>query len=179
MDAELWERVQALLTRALELPAGERAAFVAREASGDELREEVLSLLEARTAADGFFGDLREREEIPGAGEPFEGATGQRVGHWTLEEFLGRGGMGAVYRARRSDGEFDQEVAIKLLSLGANDPEAHRRFLAEREILARQQHPGSQRCTTAAFTPTGRPTSSWSTWRASPSTNTATRAASA
>ena len=54
-----------------------------------------------------------------------------------LRRFLGRGGMGAVYRAHRADGEFDQEVAIKLLSLGASDPEARRRFLAEREILAR------------------------------------------
>ncbi|MGH7783979.1 MAG: hypothetical protein ACREO5_09105, partial [Candidatus Binatia bacterium] len=43
---------------------------------------------------------------------------GRRIGVYSLEEEIGRGGMGAVYRAERIDGEFDQTVAIKLIKRG-------------------------------------------------------------
>jgi eukaryotic-like serine/threonine-protein kinase len=54
---------------------------------------------------------------------------------------LGRGGMGVVYLAERDDGQFRRRVAIKLLRGSPDADELHRRFRAERQILASLAHP--------------------------------------
>ena len=63
------------------------------------------------------------------------------MGVYAVIRELGRGGMGAVYLAERADGEFEKQVAIKLLKRGTDTDEVLRRFRAEREILARLEHP--------------------------------------
>ena len=66
---------------------------------------------------------------------------GRKIGVYRLEEEIGRGGMGAVYRARRTDGEFDQTVAIKLIKRGMDTDQILNRFRRERQILAALNHP--------------------------------------
>src|SRR6185369_5100319 len=70
-------------------------------------------------------------------------AEGTRLGPWRLQHLIGRGGTGEVYLALRADGAFQQKVAIKVLHRGAVAETA--RFQAEREILARLEHPGIAR----------------------------------
>lgn len=53
--------------------------------------------------------------------------------------------MGTVYRAERADGAFQQQVAIKLIRAGLFGDEMLDRFYAERQILARLEHPGIAR----------------------------------
>ncbi|MCO5166527.1 MAG: protein kinase [Planctomycetes bacterium] len=68
-------------------------------------------------------------------------APGAAVGPYVLEDLLGRGGMGAVYRARRrQDGA---RVALKVMTGGSED-DARRalRFQREAELAARLRHPG-------------------------------------
>ena len=65
---------------------------------------------------------------------------GARVGPYRVLRELARGGMGAVYLAERADGQFEQRVALKLIKRGMDSDEIHRRFLAERQILARLGH---------------------------------------
>ena len=65
---------------------------------------------------------------------------GVRVGAFRVIDFLDKGGMGSVFRARRVDGDFEQDVAVKLLRSGATDMAA--RFARERQILAQLTHPG-------------------------------------
>lgn len=67
--------------------------------------------------------------------------SGRRLGAWTLETELGRGGMAVVYRAARSDGIARQEAALKVLTLGALGATGRDRFQREAEILARLNHP--------------------------------------
>ena len=63
------------------------------------------------------------------------------IGRYELKELLGRGGIGAVYRAR--DPELGRDVAIKVLLAGAHaGSTAHRRFLREARAIARLDHPG-------------------------------------
>ncbi|MEM9531788.1 MAG: serine/threonine-protein kinase [Pseudomonadota bacterium] len=69
-------------------------------------------------------------------------AIGQLLGPYRILDVLGRGGMGAVYRARREDDEFTMQVAIKRIRLGLDNPATRERFLRERQILANLQHPG-------------------------------------
>ncbi|MGI8640590.1 MAG: serine/threonine protein kinase [Pyrinomonadaceae bacterium] len=54
---------------------------------------------------------------------------------------IGRGGMGVVFLAERADGEFYQQVALKVLRQILPDAEVIRYFKREREILASLNHP--------------------------------------
>jgi hypothetical protein len=60
---------------------------------------------------------------------------------YRIEQLLGRGGMGAVYRAR--DLRLDRLVALKVVRAELlGDSGARRRFRREAQIVARLQHPG-------------------------------------
>ena len=65
---------------------------------------------------------------------------GAKLGVWELEDMLGRGGMGAVYKARRADGLYEQSAAVKVVQIFSDAQRA--RFDQERQRLARLEHPG-------------------------------------
>jgi eukaryotic-like serine/threonine-protein kinase len=83
--------------------------------------------------------------------------SGTIVGVYRLTDLLGRGGMGEVYFGERTDGRFEQKVAVKLVKRGMDSREILRRFARERRILARLEHPGIARLLDAGETPDGRP----------------------
>jgi serine/threonine protein kinase len=65
---------------------------------------------------------------------------GRVVGPYTVGDLLGRGGMGAVYRARRADG--GPEVALKILMPREDvDDAAEDLFLREIEVTRALRHP--------------------------------------
>lgn len=68
-------------------------------------------------------------------------APGTRVGRWEVDRLLGRGGMGEVYLAHRFGDDFDQRAALKLL-MRMESAQDRAGFVAERQILARLEHPG-------------------------------------
>lgn len=89
--------------------------------------------------------DARLRAAIGGAaGELADGAgsqwQGRMLGSYRIEGRIAAGGMGVVYRARRSDAQFERQVAIKLLNSPLATDDARRRFRAERQILANFNH---------------------------------------
>ena len=65
--------------------------------------------------------------------------------------------MGTVFLAERADGQFEKQVAIKILNRGADTAEILRRFSAERQILARLDHPNIARLLDAGTTDDGLP----------------------
>ncbi|HEY7213392.1 MAG TPA: serine/threonine-protein kinase, partial [Thermoanaerobaculia bacterium] len=144
-------QVLALLDEALQTPPGARPALLAAVCEDDaELRREVESLLNLETAADGFLAD-------PALGTAGTGlAPGTRVGPYRIVELLGRGGMGAVYRAARED-DFAKQVALKLVRHELASPFTLRRFHRERQILARLEHPNIARLLDGGTTADGRP----------------------
>jgi len=79
-----------------------------------------------------------------------------RIGAYVLEEVLGRGGFGTVYRAEQQE-PIRRPVAIKVLNPGMDSREILGRFAAEREALNRMDHPGIARLLDAGSTPKGRP----------------------
>jgi eukaryotic-like serine/threonine-protein kinase len=121
--------IRAAFVQALEAPSEQWEAFLAELPS--EVAAEVRALLLVHESANSFFGRFED------AGLP----EGERIGPYLLLERIGHGGMGDVYRARRDDGEFKREVAIKLVAGRLFAPEAERRFIAERRILALLDHP--------------------------------------
>lgn len=62
------------------------------------------------------------------------------IGHYRLIKLLGSGGMGHVYLAKRDDGSYDQEVALKMSQFHF-DETMFKRFENERQILAKLSHP--------------------------------------
>jgi eukaryotic-like serine/threonine-protein kinase len=71
--------------------------------------------------------------------------AGDDVGAWRLAKKIGEGGMGAVWLADRHDGNFEGRAAIKFLRTGLGKTDVVKRFLRERRLLARLQHPNIAR----------------------------------
>jgi len=138
------ERVKTLFLGALGLPAQERSAWLGTAATDPSVRAEVEALLEAHRVAE--ESNLLEQPLLmrpePPESDPMIGAA---VGPWKLLEKIGAGGMGAVYRAVRGDGAYDQTVAVKLLKPGGDIATLAQRLRAERRLLARLEHPNIAR----------------------------------
>ena len=162
-DDETWRRVDQAFCLALEQPADERRAWVEGEYAADaSLRDAVLSLLDEENASAVLFeAAFSERDAIASAALRDEssafGLTGQRLGPYRLTELIATGGMGAVYRAERDDGEYAQTVAIKILPAWANDEQTVSRLRAERQILSSLQHPHITRLLDGGQTKDGYP----------------------
>jgi len=132
----------------------ERAEYFAVHGIAPEMRAELESLLRNDQ------GPLRLREGVAAGVEEWLHSGPSLVeneagGRYRLVRLLGRGGMGAVYLAQRSNGQIEQAVAIKFLRYSADTPSLKDRFLRERQILASLQHPGIVRLLDAGHTNEG------------------------
>jgi len=150
-----WERIQEIFEGALALGAEGREAFLRDACAGDEaLLAEVASLLDADEQENSFL-------DAPGLSSFFEREDdiplGTAVGPYRVVRVIGEGGMGMVYLAERSDGEFEQRVALKVIKRGMDSREIIARFRAERQILARLHHPNIARLLDGGVTGDGRP----------------------
>jgi serine/threonine-protein kinase len=132
-------RAYLLFDAALDLPGGQREAFLVRECAGDpRLRAEVDLLLAIAT------GDVAVTGALLGAPSTYrEDLSGQTYGHFRLTARIGEGGMGVVYRGERTDG-VQQSVAVKLLSATVGQA-GQARFEREAQLLAQIEHPAVAR----------------------------------
>jgi serine/threonine-protein kinase len=153
-DAERWAEVDRLFAAALERPAAERDRFL-EIACPAELRPAVSRLLAADAASGGFLE--RPVARLLGETASEAPAPGRRLGPYRLLREIGTGGMGTVYLAVRDDAQYERQVAVKVLRAGLADPAARHRFLAERQILARLEHPAIARLYDGGTTADGRP----------------------
>lgn len=158
MQSWEWHKVEELLNAALELAPGERQKFL-DQVGEPGLRREVESLLGCEALVDGFLAapalafsvDFFEDEDAPDA------RAGQAIGHYRIKCEIGRGGMGAVFLAERADGEFQQQVALKIVRRSFADSELFRRFRRERQILASLNHPNIARLLDGGMSSDGEP----------------------
>ena len=141
-----WSRVKTLFLAALDLPESERSHWVAEHCLDDpDTRDEVCSLLASQS---GSHSDLLSRDGHLFA-PTFGVATadmnacgaGARIGPYVILREIGSGGMGRVFLAEREDGQYQRRVALKLIREEVASPELLRRFLRERDTLARLVHP--------------------------------------
>jgi serine/threonine-protein kinase len=117
----------AVFEAALALAEEDRAAYVRDATATDpELKAAVEALFAAHARSQGFL-------------EPPQGRAPQTIGPYELLECLGEGGMGVVYRARRRDGLYSKDVALKRVRVP--DAEMGRRLERERAIVGALAHP--------------------------------------
>lgn len=159
MRIEEWQQIEELLDAALDLPPAERQEFLDDVGeSAPELRREVESLLACEAQTDGFLGApaLAFSEDFFDGDGPEERA-GQTIGNYRIIREIGRGGMGAVFLAERSDGEFEQQVALKVVRRSFADSDLARRFRRERQILASLNHENIARLLDGGLSNDGEP----------------------
>ena len=161
MDPEHFRRAKEIFHDALERPFGERKAFATSACGGDpELEREVLSLLVSAAEGDGFL-DSASLPALPDVGgtppPPMDPGSPRRIGPYTVLREIGRGGMGSVYLAERSDREYRGLVALKLVRRGMDTDFILQRFRSERQILASLNHPNIARLLDGGTTDDGLP----------------------
>lgn len=174
MSPDRWQQIEAVFQGAFDLPAEERGAYLSEKCGTDaELRVEVEKLLSDSESADSFierpvwtdsdFLNSKAKKVISKSIDEEIGDNdrdelrGKQIGVYRLLRELGRGGMGAVFLAERADGEFAQNVAIKLIKRGMDSDFIVKRFKHERQILASFEHPFIARLLDGGTTQEGMP----------------------
>jgi len=137
--------LEALFHEIADLPANARRARL--EECPEQLRTRLRRLLDFDEVA----GPVElERKGTDGS------LIGSTIGPYELLETIGEGGMGTVYRAEHRQ-ELPRTVAVKVVKWGMDTAEVVARFRAEREALARMNHPNIAGVYDAGATERGRP----------------------
>lgn len=171
-EAVLFRRVREVLEAALELPPPQRSPYLKKACAGDDAlyrRAAALLAADAQDASpiDEPIADLAlhllglGQGHRPGHGHgnhlQGEAQTGRRIGAHQLLASIGHGGMGSIYLAERVDGEYQEQVAIKLIRPGLGSEALIDRFRQERQILAQLNHPNIGRILDGGVTEDGQP----------------------
>ncbi len=161
MTPEKLSHMRKIYEAVLSQPPSERDAYLDIECHDDkEIRAEVERFLTAREHVPDWLGQPLLGQAHPAFETSPVGVPrmeGRCLSGYTLIREIGRGGMGSVYLAERSDGAFKKQVAIKLVQPGRAGLAFIARFLQEREILASLDHPNIARLLDAGSTEEGLP----------------------
>ncbi|HWX19694.1 MAG TPA: protein kinase [Candidatus Binatia bacterium] len=148
------EREVALFEAALELPSGQREAYLEQASTGDpDLLRRVRALLRATENGADFLTPIASN---PAPTLPAIEKPGDRIGRYKLLEPIGEGGCGIVYMAEQEE-PIRRKVALKVIKLGMDTRQVIARFEAERQALALMDHPNIARVYDAGTTAAGRP----------------------
>jgi tetratricopeptide (TPR) repeat protein len=135
---ERWQQIRVVFDEVLAVPPDQRLFLLEQTCEGDAgLVAELYSLLEANQAEEELTSSMSDAARAQDDFSPKR----RWIGPYELDRLLGRGGMGAVYLAHRADGQFRQQLAIKLIDLPLATELYRKQFRVERQILARLTHP--------------------------------------
>src|SRR5580704_12328537 len=144
MTPEQLDRIAEIFERTLSLQGSAREAYL-REAcdANPGFREELDSLLASHYQAGSEFLSAPDAVIKEAAGTRHRPAVrvGRRIGPYLVERAIGQGGMGEVFAGSRADGQYQKNVAIKLVRSGYDTSFIIERFRTERQILASLDHP--------------------------------------
>ena len=152
LSPDHWQQVSPYLDEALEMEPAARETWLRSLNQKDPALATVLrSLLDEQ-------GRLRDEGFLEGAASPpSAGLAGQKVGAYTLVSQIGQGGMGAVWLAKRSDGRFERQAAVKFVNIALAGTATEERFKREGSILGRLNHPHVAELLDAGIAPHGQP----------------------
>jgi len=138
LSPDEWQVLSPYLDRALAMTDEERGEWLSSLGERDPaLAAQLAELLsEHRVLAQEGFLENRQFA-VPNA----TGLAGQTLGPYTLISQIGQGGMGSVWLARRSDGRFERQAAVKFVNIALAGRATEERFKREGSILGRLTHP--------------------------------------
>lgn len=156
MHPDNWQKVKRLFASALEHSTHQRTAFLDQYCDNEFIRSEVESLLAASDDPDCIIekNALDLSLAFPVTTNRLEG---KQFGSYKIISEIASGGMGAVFLAERADGEFQQQVALKIIRQSLIDAEIERHFRRERQILASLSHPNIARLLDGGVSASGEP----------------------
>lgn len=147
MTPQQWRRIEELFDQAVELPPGERLAFLDTACGGDDaLRRQV----EAMLASDGFSSTairgIVESVALSASGglddsRKTSEMAGRHFGPWLITGTVESDAGSAVYRAVRDDDARRHPVALRIFDRAFESDSARARFHQQRQILAQLDHP--------------------------------------
>jgi serine/threonine-protein kinase len=158
-----WLKLRPLLDHALDLDSDERAAYMGEI----HLQDPVMGAALARMI--GHMGDghlldsplhevadgLQLAVQYPRLQGRAQDLVGSQLGPYRLLDLLGRGGMGAVFKAERRHDGYVHQVAVKLMA--ATGAQLRERFLREQKILSALRHPNIAQLIDAGESDRGEP----------------------
>ncbi|MEJ2545008.1 MAG: serine/threonine-protein kinase, partial [Calditrichaceae bacterium] len=160
MTAERWNKIQSLFDSAINLEPSQRDNYLKKQCGNDtKLYDEVKSLLEAEENPHKLLGEEKPDFNLESISRKkfVNRLIEKTLGEYTVSEVIASGGMGTVYRARRSDGAFKQDVAIKVIHHSLSTASFVERFRQERQILAKLNHPNIAQLLDGGITEDGLP----------------------
>ncbi|NBC64082.1 MAG: tetratricopeptide repeat protein [Bacteroidetes bacterium] len=152
MDQKYWKKLSRIFDKVLTMPSAGRTAYI-KDVCGDDpdLEKKVLKMLENLEESDHYFEEYFEKNQgvidelsslLENTGENEDFYKGKNIGRWVITELIGRGGMGSVYKARRTDESGLQQVgALKIVHQSLVTQSHIERFKLEQQILSGLQHP--------------------------------------
>jgi serine/threonine-protein kinase len=151
-----WPGLFLLFEQLADLPTGERGAALDELAAGNpQLKQRLAHLLALDESRDTLIEDVADWR-LRLAHESLE-AMPENLGPWRIVRVLGEGGMGRVFLAERADGQYEQRCALKLIRGEFVSDRALAKFVRERRILARLNHPGIAQLFDGGIDARGRP----------------------
>ena len=142
IEAERWHHIEEVFHDVLQYPEDEREAYLTEVCRGDQsLFDEVRSLISSHERS----GEFLEKPQLTTglqllAARDEKSHAGETIGHYVLQNRIGRGGMGDVYLAL--DRRLERNVALKLLPASfVNHPDWVSRFQNEARAASSIAHP--------------------------------------
>jgi serine/threonine protein kinase/tetratricopeptide (TPR) repeat protein len=154
LSPDQWQALSPYLDQALAMTDEERAAWLSLLGEQDPaLAAQLGDLLDEHRvlAQEGFLEN--RRWALPNS----TGLAGQTLGPYTLISQIGQGGMGRVWLARRSDGRFERQAAVKFVNIALAGRGTEERFKREGSILGRLTHPHIAELLDAGISSDGQP----------------------
>jgi serine/threonine protein kinase len=154
LTPDQWQALSPYLDRALAMTEEERGAWLSLLGERDPaLAAQLAALLSEHRvlAQEGFLENRRLALPNP------TGLAGQTLGPYTLISQIGQGGMGSVWLARRSDGRFERQAAVKFVNIALAGHATEERFKREGSILGRLTHPHIAELLDAGISSDGQP----------------------
>lgn len=163
LDGETWQQVADLFDTLAPLDPSQRQDALAGIDTDPTVRAWIQRLLQAHDAGDpvlvdraleGIVADLCDGG-LPDQRKIEADIVGRRFGPWKAVREIGRGGMGVVLLAERADGQYQKQVAIKLIPKDRLGADPGRDLRSEIRLLARLEHPDIARLLDGGITEDG------------------------
>jgi len=152
MDQKDWKKLSRIFDKVLTLPPQGQTAYIKNVCGGDpELEKKVREMLDQLEESDQYFEEQFEKNQavideldsiLENDAKSEDFYDGKTIGRWVITELIGRGGMGSVYKAQRTDESgLRQTGALKIVHQSLITESHIERFKLEQQILSGLQHP--------------------------------------